>query len=451
LFGIDCVVIGSSWYLAWWLRQIGWPVKLLHGAPDFGDYLPTLVLIPPVWWSIFRAFGLFQPRRLASRATELFNVVKGSALQTLILLGASYMLFKANLSRVSLGIFWISSTAGLLGVRVLFRESMRFARRRGLGKRTALIVGVDELALNLQRQLRAHPELGLGLAGFVSTGEGEVAVEEEKIIGKLEDLQAIVRRTRTNSIFVSLTPGLHERVAELVGELQDEMVSINLVSSFYKHALPRGRVELFEGMPVLALDDARMVGWNRVFKRSFDLVVSLALLMVAAPVIAAIALISRIRNGSPVFFFQERMGLDGRTFKLIKFRTMRTDAEPAGAVWSRKNDARCTAMGGFLRRTSLDELPQLWNVFKGEMSLVGPRPERPVFVETFRADIPRYMRRHRVKAGLTGWAQVHGLRGASSVQQRLQYDLFYIEHWSMLLDLRILWRTACGGFINKNA
>ena len=454
LFGVDCLAIAAAWYLAFWLRQVGWPVTLRHAPPVWGEYLPTLALVPFVWWSIYRAFGLFRPRRLTSRSGEFFDVVKGAALLTLILLGASYMLFKANLSRVAIATFWLASTAGLLGVRALFREALRFLRRRGLGCRTALIVGADELGQNIRSKLRAHPELGIRVAGYVTTGEpGEEteALNPAHIIAPVEELPQAIRKTGANTLFVSLTPGLHERVPELVGELSDEIVDIHLVSGFYRHALPRGRVELFEGMPVLALDDARMFGWNRVFKRAFDLAVSSLLLILCAPVLLGVGLAVWIRHGRPIFFVQERMGLDGRTFLLVKFRTMGADAEESGAVWSRKDDPRCTPLGSFLRRTSLDELPQLWNVLKGEMSLVGPRPERPVFVESFRADIPRYMRRHRVKAGLTGWAQIHGLRGASSVRKRLQYDLFYIENWSILLDLRILWRTAWGGFINKNA
>ena len=167
--------------------------------------------------------------------------------------------------------------------------------------------------------------------------------------------------------------------------------------------------------------------------------------------LALIALLIKLRGDGPVFYFQERMGLDGRRFKLVKFRTMPVDAEAAGAVWSDKDDERASRLGAFLRFTSLDEIPQLWNVVVGEMSLVGPRPERPVFVEEFRKQIPRYMQRHRVKAGLTGWAQINGLRGDTSITKRLQCDLFYIEHWSLFFDLKILWRTFWGGFLNKSA
>ncbi len=452
LFLVDCAAISLAWVGAYWLRTRGWPVELIHAAPDFRDYLPTLLLAPLVWWPIYRAFGLFQPRRMGSRASESFDVVKASSLLVLLLLAVSWMLFKANLSRVSVALFWIGSTGGLLVVRALFREGLRFVRRRGIVHRTAVIVGADQIGRHVQERLRRHPELGISVEGWVASDAAEAEVASGlSVLGVLDDLGAILARTKPELLFVSLSPKLQPRLDALLASLENEMVEVLLVSDLYRYASVPGRVELFEGMPMLALHDSPMIGWDGVLKRLFDMVVGSLLLVFTAPLILVIALVLWRLHGKPVFFRQERMGLDGRTFRLVKFRTMGVDAEGTGAVWSRRGDPRCTPLGSFLRRTSLDELPQLWNVVRGDMSLVGPRPERPVFVEKFRASIPRYMLRHRVRAGLTGWAQVHGLRGDSSVLQRLQYDLFYIEHWSLSLDLKILWRTLWGGFLNKNA
>ena len=451
-FFVDCVVIAVAWVGAFWLRARGWPVELVHAPPTLAEYLPPLALVPLVWWPIFRAFGLFQPRRLGSRGGESLEIVKGSALLVLLFFAASYMLFKSNISRVSLLLFWLGATLGLLLVRAVFRETLRMARRRGYVRRTALIVGADEGGRHVHERLRRHPELGISVHGWVATDAEEAcAAGGRTVVGLVADLADVLRRLRPDVLFISLSPKLQPMLASVLGALENEMIEIHLVSDLYRHASLPGRVELFEGMPIVSLHDSPMIGWNRVLKRVFDFGVGAFLLAGTAPLILGLAAVLWWRYGSPVFFVQERMGLDGRTFRLVKFRTMSPDAEAGGAVWSKRDDPRCTPLGAFLRRTSLDELPQLLNVVRGDMSLVGPRPERPVFVERFRASIPRYMLRHRVKAGLTGWAQVHGLRGDSSILQRLQYDLFYIEHWSLALDLKILWRTLWGGFLNKNA
>jgi exopolysaccharide biosynthesis polyprenyl glycosylphosphotransferase len=214
----------------------------------------------------------------------------------------------------------------------------------------------------------------------------------------------------------------------------------------------QGSVEEFEGLPVVTLSGSPMYGWNQVVKRALDLIVSLPLLVACWPLFGLIAILIKATSRGPVFYVQERMGYDGRILRMVKFRTMRVDAERhTGEVWAQENDPRRTSVGVWLRRTSLDELPQLWNVLKGEMSLVGPRPERPVFVEEFRQRLPRYMLRHRVKAGMTGWAQVQGWRGNTSLEQRLEHDLYYIQHWSLFLDLKILWLTLWRGFAHKNA
>jgi len=454
LFALDCSMIGGAWLACYWLR---FRSGLVH-APDTGrelvQYATPLLLVPPVWGVLFRTLELYRPRRVASHAREAFEVVRASSLASIGLLSTAYLVFKLDVSRLFLVMFWLSSTLGLFAVRIGFREALRFARRRGFNVRRALVLGTDELARYVHRRLRLHPELGFRLEGYVTLDPAEVGelVDGVPVLGHVDELKALVQRHGIGQLFVSLSAPVEARLEGLLGGLGEELLNINLVSDLFRHAFLRGRVEEFEGMPVIAINESPMIGWNRVLKRGFDLVVGSVLLLLAAPLLALIALAVRLSSPGPVFYRQSRMGLDGRTFALMKFRTMRDGAEEeTGAVWSQRDDPRCTAAGALLRRTSLDELPQLWNVVKGEMSLVGPRPERPVFVEEFKAHIPRYMLRHRVKAGLTGWAQVHGLRGATSIKERLRYDLFYIENWSLLLDLKILWRTLWGGFINKNA
>jgi len=211
-------------------------------------------------------------------------------------------------------------------------------------------------------------------------------------------------------------------------------------------------VEEFEGLALICLQGSSLYGWDRVLKRSLDVAVAGSVLVLSAPILAMIAILVKLTSAGPVLYRQERMGLDGQTFAMLKFRSMRVGAEnESGPVWAKAGDARRTKVGAFLRATSLDELPQLWNVFKGEMSLVGPRPERPVFIEGFRQQIPKYMLRHKMKAGITGWAQVNGWRGSSSLEKRIEYDLYYIEHWSLWFDLKILWLTLWKGLVSRNA
>jgi exopolysaccharide biosynthesis polyprenyl glycosylphosphotransferase len=223
-------------------------------------------------------------------------------------------------------------------------------------------------------------------------------------------------------------------------------VDVRLVPDLLHVATLRSSVEDFDGLPVISLRDSPLVGWAAIQKRVFDIIVSAALLLVASPVLALIALAVRVTSGPPVLYVQDRVGLDGRVFRMLKFRTMVRDAETAGPVWASVVDPRATPIGGFLRRSGLDELPQLWNVLRGDMSLVGPRPERPVFIEQFRREVPGYMLRHTVKAGLTGWAQVHRWRGDTSLHERIEHDLYYIRNWSIGLDVRILlmtlWRST---------
>jgi Undecaprenyl-phosphate glucose phosphotransferase len=273
-----------------------------------------------------------------------------------------------------------------------------------------------------------------------------------EIIGHIDAVQAIVRARAIDQAFIALPLEAQSAVEKIVQQLSGEMVDIKIVPDLYQYVVLRGSVEEFAGLPIVTLSGSPMYGWNSVLKRAFDLCVSVVLLLLCTPCLGLIALLVKLTSHGPIFYAQERMSFDGRVFRMLKFRTMQVDAEhDTGSVWAQEHDPRCTRFGALLRRTSLDELPQLWNVVQGEMSLVGPRPERPVFVEEFRKSIPRYMLRHRVKAGMTGWAQVQGWRGNTSLERRVEHDLYYIQHWSLSLDVKILCLTLRYGFVHRNA
>ena len=230
------------------------------------------------------------------------------------------------------------------------------------------------------------------------------------------------------------------------------MVDIQVIPDIYEFATIRGGIEEFDGLPIISLQDSPLYGWNMVIKRAADIAFSIIAITLTAPLVVLIAITIKLTSHGPVFYRQERMGLDGKIFQMLKFRSMWVDAEKeSGAVWAKEDDPRRTWLGAFLRKTSIDELPQFFNVLKGDMSIVGPRPERPVFIEEFRKNIPKYMLRHKMKAGITGWAQVNGWRGDTDLKKRIEYDLYYIENWSFWFDLKIMWLTIWKGLVNKNA
>lgn len=454
LFLFDLSMICMAWLAAYALRFGGWPVPVYHEVPPLRAYLFLGAFILPIWGLIFKGMRLYRPRRVSSHLREAGDMLRASSLAILILMMIAYLLKEPEFSRLVFVYFWGLSSAGLICSRLIFRELLRVARRRGYNLRHILILGTEHLGQSLRQQLGRHPELGLHIVGFLTRYRHEVGqcLEGIPILGHLDQVQSIVRTSKADQVFIALPLEAQALTEKILRELGNEMVDINVIPDLYQYAILCGSVEEFEGLPIITLSGSPMYGWNTIIKRTFDLGIGVPALVLCLPVFVVLALLVKLTSRGPVFYVQERMGFDGRVFGMVKFRTMQVDAErDTGAVWTQEDDPRRTRLGIFLRRTSLDELPQLWNVLKGEMSLVGPRPERPVFIEGFRQSIPRYMLRHRVKAGMTGWAQVHGWRGNTSLEQRLEHDLYYIQHWSLLLDIKILWLTLWRGFIHKNA
>jgi Undecaprenyl-phosphate glucose phosphotransferase len=265
-------------------------------------------------------------------------------------------------------------------------------------------------------------------------------------------IREVLARDRVDQVILALPRDESHHLEKILTELQDDVVSVKLVPDLLHVMTLKSSVEDLNGLPIIGLRESPLLGWSAVGKRAFDLSLSIAMLPMLVPLMGAVALAIRISNGRPIFYFQERMGLDARVFRMFKFRTMTRDAEArSGPVWTTSDDPRRTALGAILRRTGLDELPQIWNVLRGDMSLVGPRPERPIFIEQFRSQIPGYMLRHKIKAGIAGWAQLHGWRGDTCLRERVAHDTYYIQNWSIWLDLQILLMTAWRLFRQRNA
>ncbi|MEK7828640.1 MAG: undecaprenyl-phosphate glucose phosphotransferase, partial [Deltaproteobacteria bacterium] len=273
-----------------------------------------------------------------------------------------------------------------------------------------------------------------------------------EVLGVYDEVGRFVKGKGIDHVIIALAWEEHGKVIDVLKNIGEEMVDIQVIPDIYEFATIRGGIEEFDGLPIISLQDSPLYGWNMVIKRSFDVIFSIIAVILTVPVMLIVAVAIKLTSHGPIFYRQERMSIGGDTFQMLKFRSMKIDAEQeTGAVWAKMADPRRTWFGTFLRKTSLDELPQFFNVLKGDMSIVGPRPERPVFIEEFRKSIPKYMLRHKMKAGITGWAQVNGWRGDTDLKKRIEYDLYYIENWSFWFDLKIMWLTIWKGLINKNA
>lgn len=450
----DLLVISASWLGAYYFRFYWGPVSVYHEVPDIRPYLLLLGLIVIVWGIAFKAFGLYRPKRISSRLAEVRDIAKACTLAVLILIAATFFLRQFEFSRIVIACFWIFSIVSVSLVRSSFREALRFTRRSGYNLRHILIVGEGALAHTVADRIRARPELGFRIRGLLVADPGMVGrqIDGLSAIGTYEQAGELAEALSIDRVFIAIPLEAYGRMEAILRTLENGTAAVNAVPDLHQYVTLRGGVEEFEGLPLISLQDSPHYGWNLVGKRALDIVLSGVALLIVGPLLLLLAMVIKMTSPGPVLYRQERMGLDGKTFQMLKFRSMRHDAEDeTGPVWAARDDERRTGIGALLRRTSLDELPQLVNVLKGEMSLVGPRPERPVFIEEFRKRVPRYMLRHTVKAGITGWAQVNGWRGDTSIEKRIECDLFYIEHWSLLFDLRILWLSFLRGFIHKNA
>lgn len=450
----DLVIIALSWVLSYHIRFYGHVVPTDRGVPDFSMYAVLLLPILVIWFFAFKSFGLYRPKRIGTHLSEVFDITKACVVSVLILIAITFFFKRDEFSRLVFIFFVAINIVSLSFERLVFREALRYLRRKGHNLRHAIVAGAGENAESLIRRLEGHPEVGIRIEGVIGVdparSEGKVA--GVKVIGQCDRIGEVIRERSIDIVFIALSWEEHSMFASVLKSIGDETVDIKVIPDIFEFMTLRGGVEEFDGLPILNIQNSPLYGWNTIVKRSVDVIVSVAAIALLFPFLLLIAAVVKLTSPGPVLYRQERMGIGGDTFEMLKFRSMRTDAEKeSGAVWACKDDPRRTVVGAFLRRTSLDELPQLFNVLRGDMSIVGPRPERPVFIQGFRKDIPKYMLRHTMKAGITGWAQVNGWRGDTDINKRIEHDLYYIEHWSLMLDIKILLMTIWKGLINRNA
>ena len=452
IFLLDGLLILGSWIAAYWIRFRWLHLPAPLGIPPIKDYVWFGAVLTPLALLVLRSFHLYRSARTARLSQELWTLVQGIAIVTALAALASYFL-RGELARSVLLLFAILAAASLCVAHLSIRVALRALRRRGRNLRYVLIVGTGELAERVARKMATQSDYGFAVVGIVGADAADVGkrVADHDVIGTVSQLPGLAKETGAELVYLAMARTEHEAELEALERLSDSTVAVRLVPDLARAFTLNASVEDFDGTPVVLVTETPEQGWNMVAKRGFAVLFAALGLLFLSPLLVAIAIWIKLDSPGPVFYAQERVGANGRRFRMLKFRTMRTDSESAGPQWSRAEDPRRTRAGAIQRKLSIDELPQLWNVLVGHMSLVGPRPEQPVFVDRFRASIPRYMLRHHVKSGITGWAQVNGLRGDTPLERRIEYDLYYIENWSMAFDMKILFLTLLRVFRDASA
>ena len=463
----DLVLALCAFNIAYAVRFHSGLIAVTKGTPPWSQYVDVLPFIAALVPLGFHLQGLYRLRRGHSRVDDFFAVFIGSILAVVLgVVGTLYVqtYFASELQRETgalevsqlvWGLFLVFNVILTFSSRELMREVLERRWRAGIGLKRILIAGSGELGRLVADKVLEHRELGYQIVGFVddrAAAGDHLGYRGLPLLGSIDDAADVMARESIDHLYVALPPDQHVRMLELLDSTSRLMVDVKVVPDLLQVIALRARLEDLDGIPVININDVPLQGFNTIVKRCIDVAISGAALSLIAIPSAIVTLLIKITSRGPVFYRQERMGLDGKPFTIVKFRSMYDDAERhTGPVWTVPDDPRVTPLGRFLRRSNLDEVPQLWNVLRGDMSIVGPRPERPHFVEQFKHKIPQYMLRHKVKAGLTGWAQVNGWRGNTPLEKRIEYDLYYIENWSVRLDLKIMWLTLLRGFFHKHA
>jgi Undecaprenyl-phosphate glucose phosphotransferase len=438
----DIAAIILSFVTTFLLRFYSGLIGVPKGIPHYGKYflvLPFLIVVQVLYFSYM---GYYKIKLRRNRLDDLFLVFFNTVLSVVVILLIfsylrSYEHIDFQVSHLFLFLYIPFSVLTIFGFRLLIFSLFKRSFLKNNGISRVLIAGTGEIGIMMGENLSRYKHFGIDVVGYLSEEEGG-----DRVLGRYGDLKKIVRRHGVTDLFIALSMKNFSTITRLIESANNLLIDVKLVPDIvYMSSLGSG-MEHIEGLPVINLGEIPLSGWRLFLKNMFDLIFGCAALLVALIPMIGIGLMIKLSSRGPVFYRQLRMGVSGRTFRIIKFRTMIRDAEKdTGVIWSPPDDERITVIGKILRKFSLDELPQLINVIKGDMSLVGPRPERPELVEKFREDIPRYMLRHTVKPGMTGWAQVHGLRGNTPLSKRIEFDIFYIQNWDMKLDFEILWRT----------
>ena len=455
---MDALIVVGTYMLAWFLKfrsGISFFVRdKAAGSLTMQTYFSALLVILPVYLILYYLFNLYAAKRASSMRRDIWNVIKANSVGLFLFLGGLYVARQPHFSRSMLFYFYVLNIVVDGIFRVVVYLSLQKMRAKGYNVKYVLLVGYSRAAEQYIDRIRHNPQWGYVVRGILddSIPRG-TEYKGVKVIGQIDNLFFILPENKLDEIAITLALESYGRLKEIVGLCEKSGVHTKFIPDYNSVIPSQPYTEDLDGLPVINIRHVPLTNTlNQLAKRTFDLVCGLIITILVSPLLVVLAVLVKTSSPGPVIFKQERVGLHNKPFQMYKFRSMRMQTpEDEEKEWTTKDDPRVTKIGRFIRKTSLDEFPQLFNVILGDMSLVGPRPERPFFVEKFKEEIPRYMIKHQVRPGMTGWAQINGFRGDSSIRKRIDCDLYYIENWTMSLDIKILFLTIFKGFINKNA
>ena len=453
---VDAIVVAISYLLAWYIKfcTVFADTEPGAGALDMGTYFSFLYFVVPEYIILYYFFNMYAPKRATRRKYEIGGILKANTVGIVLFIVVLYMIKQQHFSRSMMGAFFVINIVLTTICRTLIRNTLLYFRKKGYNLKYILLIGYSRAAEEYITRINANPQWGYVVRGILDDRiPSGTMYKGVKVVGRIENIRYILPENKLDEIAITLALKDYDHLESIVDLCEKSGVHTKFIPDYNSLVPSHPYTEDLMGLPVINIRYVPLTNTlNWVAKRAVDIIGSSLGIVISSPIMLIAAIAIKCTSSGPVIFKQERVGLHNRTFKMYKFRTMEMQRPSAEEkAWTVKDDPRVTGVGRFLRRTSLDELPQLFNILVGEMSLVGPRPERPQFVEKFKEEIPRYMIKHQVRPGLTGWAQINGYRGDTSIRKRVEYDLFYIENWTMALDIKIMFLTLFKGFINKNA
>ena len=449
---MDALVIVASYVLAWVIR-FGFR-DVVGGVLPKEDYFAALIALLPGYMLLYSAFQLYTPKRTTRTRIEIFTLFKANSVGLFAYLAILYLMHQEDYSRSMIAIFYVLNLGLASGYRVVLRDLLRHFRKKGYNLKHVLLVGYSRAAEQYIERIKQNPAWGYHIMGVLDDHIAQgVEFKGIQVIGEVDQIYKILPENSLDEIAITLSLSDYDRLEEIVSFCEKSGVHTKFIPDYNAVIPTKPYTEDLDGLPVINIRNVPLTsGWNQFMKRTMDLVGAIVACILFSPVMLVCAVLIKLTSDGPILFKQERIGLHNKPFYMYKFRSMKLQTEADEKKgWTVKNDPRVTGIGKFMRKTSIDELPQLFNILKGDMSLIGPRPERPQFVEKFKEEIPRYMVKHQVRPGLTGWAQVNGYRGDTSIRKRIDCDIYYIENWTLGLDIKIIILTFVKGFINKNA
>jgi len=444
-----------SYYIRFFFPPFVELVPFNGEIPPLSGYIMLALIVLPVWLLIFQSRKMFRPKRIVFIFDEFFLIGRLVTFGIIFSFGLIFFYRVFPYSRIVFVLVWISSIIFITIGRYIVLKYEKNLYNKGKGLKDTILAGNNQTAYDIYHKFSDHKYAGFNIIGFVEEqpGPSNGFLPENLKMGTYNDVTELVQKLNVETVLVTIPSSEHEKLFEMMKSSEGENVEFLMVPDFLEVITSSVRVQEIDGIPFLKIKSIPMNVWNRILKRAFDFSFALGVMILTSPLFIILALAVKFSSKGPIFYRQERLSMTGRKFEMIKFRSMVADAEKGtGEVFVKKGDTRYTSIGEILRKYSLDELPQFLNVLKGDMSIVGPRPEREYFINLFKGKIPKYLDRHRIKCGITGWAQVNGLRGSdTSIEKRIEYDIYYIEHWSIVFDLKIIIKTIKEMFFSKAA